>query len=54
MALGSTQSLTEMGTRNIFCAVKAADAKGWQPYYLHVPTVSDSLRINLLEPSGPE
>jgi hypothetical protein len=32
MALGSTQPLTEMSTRNIYWVVK-----GWQPCQLHVP-----------------
>ena len=31
MALGSTQPLTEMSTRNISWRVKAASAFGWQP-----------------------
>jgi hypothetical protein len=31
MALGSTQPLTEMTTRNISWGVKAAGAYGWQP-----------------------
>ena len=53
MALGSTQPLTEMGTRNISWGVKAAGAYGWQPYHLHVPTVLKSGSLNLLEPSGP-
>jgi hypothetical protein len=39
MALGSTQPLTEMSTRNISWGVNAAGAYGWQPYHLHVPTV---------------
>jgi hypothetical protein len=39
MALGSTQPLTEMSTRNIFWGVKAAGAYGWQPDHLHVPIV---------------
>jgi len=52
MALGLTQPLTEMSTRNIFCGVKAASAYGRQPYHLHVPTVLKSESLNLLEPSG--
>ena len=36
MALGSTQSLTEMNTRNISWGVKAAGAQGWQTYYPHM------------------
>ena len=37
MALGSTQPLTEMSTRCISWGVKAAGAKGWQPYHHPVP-----------------
>jgi len=33
MALGLTQPLTEMNTRNISCGEKPAGAKGWQPYH---------------------
>jgi hypothetical protein len=39
MALGSTQPLTEMSTRDVFWGVKAAGAQGWQPYHLQVPIV---------------
>ena len=53
MALGSTQPLTEMSTRNISWGVKAGGAYGWQPYHLHVPIVLKSVSLNLLEPSGP-
>ena len=53
VALGSTQSLTEMTTRNISWGVKAADAWNWQPYHLYVPTVMKSGTFNLMEPSGP-
>ena len=53
MALGSTQPLTEMSTRNISWGVKVAGALGWQPYHLHVPIVLKSGCLNLLEPSGP-
>jgi hypothetical protein len=53
MALGLTQVLTEINTRNISWGVKAADAWGWQPYHLHVPFVLKSPSLNLLEPSGP-
>ena len=52
MALGLTQPLTEMSTRNISWVVKAAGAYGWQPYHLHVPIVMKSGSQNLLEPSG--
>ena len=34
MALGLTQPLKEMTTRNISCGVKATGAWGWQPYHL--------------------
>jgi hypothetical protein len=34
IALGLTQPLTEMSTRNISCGVKAAGAYGWQPYHI--------------------
>jgi len=53
MALRSTQSLREMNTRNIYSGVKAAGAKGWQSYLLHVPTVLKSGSLNILEPSEP-
>ena len=53
MALGLTQPLTEMSTRNITWYVKTAGAYGWQPYHLHVPTVLKSWSLNLLETSGP-
>jgi len=53
MALGLTEPLTEMSTRNISCGVKAAGALGCQPYHLCVPIVLKSGSLNLLEPSGP-
>ena len=53
MTLGLTQPLTQMNTSNISCGVKATDAWGWQPYYLHVPIVLKPGSLNLLEPSGP-
>jgi hypothetical protein len=49
MALGLTQSLTAMSTRNISWGVKLAGAWGRQP----LPTVLKSGSLNLLEPSGP-
>jgi hypothetical protein len=49
MALGSTQQLTEMSTRNI----NVASAKGWQPHHVHVPTVLKSGNLRLLETSWP-
>ena len=51
-ALGLTQPLTEISTRNISWGVNAAGAYGWQPYHLHVPIVLKSGTLNLLEPSG--
>jgi len=53
VALGSTQPLTEISTRNISWGVKAAGAWGRQPYHLHMPIVLKSGSLNLLEPSGP-
>ena len=53
VALGLTQPLTEMSTRNISWEVKAAGAYDWQTYHLHVLTVLKSGSLNLLEPSGP-
>jgi hypothetical protein len=53
MALGLTQLLTEMSTRNISWGVKAASAQCRQPYHLHVPIVLKSGSLNLLELSGP-
>jgi hypothetical protein len=50
MALGSTQTLTEMSARNISWWVKAAGAYGRQPYNLQVPTVWKLGSLNLLEP----
>jgi len=52
MALGLTQPLTEMSTRNISWGVKAAGAQGWQPYHLRVPIFLKSGSLNLLETSG--
>jgi len=53
MALGSTQPLTEMITRNISWEVKAPVVYSWQLYHLHVPIVLKSGNLNLVEPSGP-
>jgi len=50
MALGLTQPLTEMSTRNISWGVKAAGAYGCQPYHLRVPIVLKSGTLDLLEP----
>ena len=49
MALGSTQPLTDMSTRNVSWGIKAAGVEGWQPYHLHVPIVMKSGSLNLLE-----
>jgi len=53
MALGLTQPLTEMSTRNTSWGVKAAGAYGWQPYHLRVLIILKSRSLNLLEPSAP-
>jgi hypothetical protein len=53
MTLGLTHPLTEISTRNISWAVKAAGAYGKQPYHLHVPIFLKSESLNLLESSGP-
>jgi hypothetical protein len=49
MALGSTQTVTEMSARNI----SLGGGKDGQLYPLHVPIVLKSGSLNLLEPSGP-
>jgi len=36
-----------------FLGVKAAGAKGWHPYHIHVPIVLKSGSLRLLEPSRP-
>ena len=53
IALGSTQPLTGMSTRNISWGVKTAGAYGWQPYHLHVQIFLKFESLKLLEPSGP-
>ena len=60
VALGSTQSLTEMNTRNISCGgggggegAKAAGTHNCKPCHLQVPIVSKFGSLDLLEPSGP-
>ena len=53
MALGLTQPLTEMSTRNISWGVRAASAYGWQPYHLHVLNVLKPGSLNLMELTGP-
>jgi hypothetical protein len=52
-SLGSTQTLMEMGFRNISWTVRAAVAYDWQPYHLRVPIVSKSGSLNFLSPSSP-
>jgi len=53
MALGLTQFLTEMSTRNISWWVKTADAWDWQHYQLHVQVALETGSLKLLEPSEP-
>jgi len=53
VALGLTQPVIVMSTRNISWEVKTAGVYGWQPYHLHVPIVLKSGTLNLQEPSGP-
>jgi hypothetical protein len=53
MFLGFTQPLTEMASGIFPGRLKAAGAKGCQPYHLHVPILLNSRSLNLLEPSGP-
>jgi hypothetical protein len=50
VALGSTQPLTEMSTRN---PSWGKGGRCWQPYHLHVPIVYKFWSLNLLEPLGP-
>jgi hypothetical protein len=52
MALGLTQPLTEISTRNIPWGVQTARAYDW-PHHLHVLTVLKSGSLNLPETSGP-
>ena len=53
MALGLIHPLAEKSTRNISWWIKAADAKGWQTYHVHVPIVLKSGNLKLLKPTGP-
>jgi hypothetical protein len=54
MALVLNQTVTEISTKNISSEVgKAAGAKGWQPYHIHVPFVLKFGSLNLLGPSRP-
>ena len=51
LALGSTQPLTEMSTRNIYWAGKGDRCVGLTTdYHLHVPIVLKSGSLNLLDP----
>jgi len=52
MALGSTQPVTKMSTRNISWGLKVTSAYGWHPYHLHMLIVMKSGSLNLLKPSG--
>jgi len=52
MALGSTQRLTEMSTRNISWGVKAAGAYGWQPYHLYGPLSWNMVASTSWNPQG--
>jgi hypothetical protein len=53
IALGLTQPLPDMSTRNIFWGVKVPGAKGWQLCNLHMLIVLKSGSLNLLEPLEP-
>jgi len=53
MALGPTQTLVKMSTRNISWGLKVAGEWGWRPHHLHMANVMKSGSLNLLEPSGP-
>jgi len=52
MALGSTQPVTEMSTRNASWGVKDNRCVGLKPYHLHVPIILKFGSLSLLEPSG--
>ena len=41
------------GQKGTFLGVKAAGAWGWQPHHFHVPNVTKSGSLNLLETWGP-
>jgi hypothetical protein len=51
VALGSTQSVTEMSARDLSRGIKVAGVWGWQSCHFHVPIISPG-SLNLLEPSG--
>jgi len=52
MALGSTQSLTEMSSRGISWGVKGGQCVGLTPFHFHVPILFKSGILKLLEPRG--
>ena len=52
MAMGSTQTLTEMSARNVLWEVKPAGADVWQFNHVHAPIFLKSGNLNLLESSG--
>jgi len=49
MALGLTQALVKISTRNISWGLNAAGAWGWRPHHLHVQNV-----MKIWEPKPPE
>jgi hypothetical protein len=51
--LGSTQTLKEICTRNIFWGVKASRTLDWQTCHHHMPTLWKTGSINLVVPYGP-
>lgn len=53
MALGSTQPLEEISTRNTSSVIKVVGAYGRQTYDLYVPIAWKSVSLNLMEPSEP-
>ena len=53
MALGLTQPLTEMGTRNILWVGKGGRYVGMKTDHLHAQTVLKFGSLNIREPSGP-
>ena len=53
MALGLTQFVIEISTRNISWGGKGGRCVGLKPYHLHVSIVLKSGSLNLLETSGP-
>jgi hypothetical protein len=53
MAVGLTQPLTEMSTRNISWGGKGGWCVGLTIYHLHVPIVLKYEGLNLLERYGP-